>query len=78
MTRSEQCTRHVHKGLLSLHQDRVWGSSTRRTRREGRRAMKTRSRMRERYRRLSFLDGHRGMKNALGEMPGLFFRRSPS
>jgi hypothetical protein len=34
--------------------------------------------MRERYRRLSFLDGHRGMKNALGEMPGLFFRRSPS
>ncbi len=39
--------------------------------------MKTRSRMRERYRRLSFLTDIGGMKNALGEMRGLFFPPQP-
>jgi len=36
-----------------------------------------RPRMKERYRRLSFVSDIGGMKNALGEMQGLFFPRQP-
>jgi len=39
--------------------------------------MNTRKRMREGYRRCSFISDIEGMKNALGEMRGLFFPRQP-
>jgi epoxyqueuosine reductase len=39
--------------------------------------MGTRTKMRDRYRRFSFLTDIEGMKNALGEMRGLFFPRQP-
>lgn len=39
--------------------------------------MGKRPRMTERYRRFSFLSDIEGMKNAIGEMKGLFFRKQP-
>jgi epoxyqueuosine reductase len=45
---------------------------------EKRQGMGKRLRMRDRYRRFSFLTDIEGMKNALGEMRGLFFPDQPS